>query len=143
MYLPSSQPSLAKDLKFYYKKCPDEILRPVIPVEIIYNSRRVIYEVLIDSGADKCIVDARVGKFLGIQIEEGKEEKVSGITGVEETYFTHSVFLKVGDVEYETTVGFLQGIAEMGYGVVGQIGFFDKFKVSFNYRNKSIFLKKF
>jgi len=39
-------------MKFRYKKYGSGILRPVIPIEIIYKDIAVPYEVLVDSGAD-------------------------------------------------------------------------------------------
>jgi len=48
-------------MKFKYKKYGPEILRSVIPVEILYEEYSVYYEVLIDSGADCCIFDAQIG----------------------------------------------------------------------------------
>jgi len=45
-------------MKFRYKKYGPSILRPIIPIEIVYKDKSVPYEVLIDSGADFCIFDA-------------------------------------------------------------------------------------
>lgn len=46
-------------MKFRYKKYGPGILRPIIPIEIIYQNRSVGYEVLVDSGADFCIFDSQ------------------------------------------------------------------------------------
>jgi len=43
----------------------------------------------------------------------------------------------------ETDVGFMPNLGGniVSYGIVGQKGFFDKFKVTFDYKNKEIELK--
>jgi hypothetical protein len=83
-------------MKFKYKQYGPGILRPVIPIEINYKSHSVPYEVLVDSGADACIFDAQIGELLGITIKNGEPRKVAGVTGVVETYYIHTVSIKVG-----------------------------------------------
>jgi len=51
-------------MKFRDKKYRPGVLKPVIPIEIIYKEKSVPYEVLIDSGADFCIFDAQIGEIL-------------------------------------------------------------------------------
>jgi len=119
-------------MKFRYKKYGQGILRPVIPVEIAHQDRSVPYEVLVDSGADFCIFDSQIGELLGIDITKGEKGEIWGITGAGETYYIHLVTLKVGGWDYDVKVGFLPNIAHLGYGVVGQKGFFDIFTVKFD-----------
>ncbi len=129
-------------MKFSYKKYGPAILRPVIPVSIEHQSRSISYEVLVDSGADFCIFDAQIGELLGIDVESGVVQKVGGITGDVQLYFLHTVTLRVGGWPYTTAVGFLPAIAKIGYGVVGQNGFFDRFIVTFDYDKEEIELKE-
>lgn len=63
-------------MKFKYKKYGPGILRPVIPIEILYKSRSVPYEVLVDSGADFCIFDAEIGELVGIDVASGEPQTV-------------------------------------------------------------------
>src|SRR3989338_7274928 len=129
-------------MKFKYKKFAPGILRPVIPVEIIYKDRAVPLEVLVDSGADICIFDAQIGEILGIDIANGEKQAVCGITGEVEYYYIHPVAIKVGGWSHEILAGFLPNIARMGYGVVGQKGFFDMFIVKFDLLKEEIDLKQ-
>lgn len=129
-------------MKFKYKKYGPGILRPVIPIEILYKSRSVPYEVLVDSGADFCIFDAEIGELVGIDVVSGEPQTVGGITGALETYYVHPVTLKVGGWPYSVKVGFLRNIARLGYGVVGQKGFFDTFVVKFDLLKEEIELKE-
>lgn len=129
-------------MKFQYKKYGPGVLRPVIPVEISYKDHSVPYEVLVDSGADFCIFDAEIGELLGIDIESGEPQTVGGITGAPEKYYVHVVTLKVGGWPYSLKVGFLRNIARLGYGVVGQKGFFDVFVVKFDLLKEEIEIKE-
>jgi len=128
-------------MKFRYKKYGPEILRPVIPIEIVYKNKSVPYEVLIDSGADFCIFDAQIGDILGIPIEEGQKFEVAGITGEKEPIYFHNLVIEIGGWDYNIKVAFLRKIGPYGYGVVGQKGFFDNFIVKFDLLKEEIELK--
>jgi len=128
-------------MKFRYKRYGAEVLRPVIPIGVKYKNHSIQYEVLVDSGADFCIFDAQVGEELGIDIKSGEKSVVSGITGIKEFYYIHTVALTVGGWDYDVKVGFLPNIAHLGYGVVGQRGFFDIFTVKFDLAKEEIELK--
>ena len=129
-------------MKFRYKKITDEILRPIIPIEIAYKNQRVRYEVLVDSGADSNIFDAEIGRILNIDIEKGGKKTVGGITGIPEDYYVYPVTINIGGWEYKTQAGFLPNIARLGYGIVGQKGFFDIFIVKFDLVKARIELKE-
>ena len=87
---------------------------------------------LVDSGSDTCIFDAQIAGILQIDLKKGREEKVVGITGGIESYYLHSVIIRVGGWPFRIEAGFLPRIASLGYGVVGQKGFFDIFIVKFD-----------
>lgn len=97
---------------------------------------------LVDSGADFCIFDAQIGELLGIEVEKGEPSEVWGITGVGEIYFLHEVTIRVGGWPHRIRAGFLPNIARLGYGVVGQRGFFDIFIVKFDLLKEEIELKE-
>lgn len=125
-------------MKFKYKNYGSGVLRPVIPVEIINKGIVLPYEVLVDSGADSCIFDAQIAEILGIDVFAGQKKTVWGITGVGADYYAHRLTVKVGGWSYEIEVGFLADIARLGYGVVGQKGFFDIFVVKFDLQKEEI-----
>lgn len=129
-------------MKFRYKKYAPGVLRPVIPIEVSYGSRSVPHEVLVDSGTDFCIFDAQIGELLGINIENGVPDQVGGITGTLETYYIHPIAIRVGGWSYNIKAGFLPNIARLGYGVVGQRGFFDMFTVKFDLLKEEVELKE-
>ncbi len=125
-------------MKFPYKKYGSGIVRPVIPIEVSYGNQSQSYEVLVDSGADMCIFSAQIGELIGIDIKRGKPFGVAGITGSVEEYYVYPVTITVGGWPYRIEVGFLPNLGRLGYGVVGQRGFFDLFTVKFDYQKGGI-----
>lgn len=129
-------------MKFKYKKYPYQILRPVIQVVLQNKDRSLGYEVLVDSGADFCILPYEVGEYLGIDIEKGEKREVFGVTGSKEPYYLHTLGIKVGGWPYSIEAGFLKNFHKAGYGIVGQKGFFDIFVVKFDLLKEEIEIKE-
>lgn len=139
-------------MKFPYFKFPLQqkspffgtaILKPIIPVELLYGSKKIRYGALIDSGADFCILDSEIGEYLGIDIRSGARETFGGIQergGAEA--FLHKIVLNIGGWDYTTTVGFSYDIAKHGFGILGQKGFFDMFAVTFDFLKEEVELKE-
>ena len=135
-------------MKFPYLKLPlkkqsdffgKSLLKPIIPVRVIYRDKSLRYAALIDSGADFCIFDAEIGENLGLNVRSGKKEQFGGIQeigGAEA--FLHEVVLNIGGWDYKTIISFSYDIAKWGYGILGQKGFFDIFKISFDYRKEEV-----
>lgn len=118
------------------------ILKPVIPVRLLYNNNSIDYSALIDSGADFCIFDAEIGEYLGIEIRSGAREFFGGIQEkAAAEVFLHQVSLNIGGWDYKTVVGFSYDIAKHGFGILGEKGFFDIFIVKFDYSKGEIELK--
>jgi hypothetical protein len=78
-------------MKFKYKKYHSKILRPVIPVVLDYKGNSIGYEVLVDSGADLSIFPSYVGEYIGIDVENGEERRMSGVTGQSEPFYVHKL----------------------------------------------------
>ena len=128
-------------MKFSYKKLAAGILRPIIPLEIRHGGNSIRYEALVDSGADMNIIPGELAEPLGIIAESGRKATVSGITGEGLPYYIHDVTIHIGGWPYEVEMGFMPEMPPFGYGVVGQRGFFEHFKITFNHRKAEIELK--
>ena len=130
-------------LSFNYKKLPNGLLRPLIRIEV--SSAKTVdgipCEVLVDSGADFCILKAEIGEILGLDIKSGQESPYRGINGTESVGYAHTVWLSVKDIWFSAKVVFSYEIPKGGHQVVGQVGFFDHFKVNFDYQKASIVLR--
>lgn len=130
-------------MKFKYVKY-GQILRPVIPIKVKNKNQEIGYYVLIDSGADICLFNAEIGEIIGLDIKKGKIKEVFGIGGKASFYYLHKIKIEVGGWEYEINAGFMPSISGnlgMPYGVVGQSGFFEYFKVIFDRTKEEIELK--
>jgi len=128
-------------MKFRYIKIPTRdprrkwISRPIIPVILSAQkgvvARSVNVDALLDSGADKCLFNAEIGEALGLELEKGERETFSGIEGGRLFVFIHEVYIQVAGIDRTTKVeaGFVRGLNISA--IVGQDGFFDSFRVSF------------
>lgn len=122
-------------MQFPYKKFKladgTELLKPIIPIGLLYKGKLIKYEALIDSGADFNIFNAEIGELLGIDVRSGKKMKFSGIAGQPFNVFLHNLTLKIGGWQYKIRAGFSYEISPYGFGILGQKGFFDLFRVKF------------
>jgi hypothetical protein len=96
---------------------------------------------LIDSGADYCVFHAEIGEQIGLQIESGKRLAFFGSSGQEQSAFFHEIKLEVGGHEISCFAGFSRELQSLPYGILGQEGFFDNFKIVFDYRKDKIELQ--
>ncbi len=131
-------------MKFNYKRYGPDILRPVIEIKVSANSESFKYHVLVDSGADICLFHSEVGEAIGLDIKKGKPNIVTGVGGKSSEYFLHKITIEVGGWPYEIEVGFLPNIGGRSapYGIVGQQGFFEFFKVIFDRKDEAIELRR-
>lgn len=119
------------------------ILKPIIPIAVLNGDIPIRYETLVDSGADFCIFDADIAEALEIDVMKGEKLEFAGIeksNKVAEAYL-HKINIVVGGHNYETIVGFSYDIAQHGHGVLGQEGFFNFFKVTFDLVKEEIELR--
>ena len=125
-------------MKFRYKKLGRGLIRPVMPITVSNGDESVRYEVLVDSGADMNLMNAEIAEIIGINIKSGRKGSVRGVTGQPEAYYTHKVSITVGGHTCEVDVSFAERVGNEGYGILGQKGFFDLFKVKFDYSKEEI-----
>lgn len=117
------------------------LLRPV--VDIILRKKdggEIGYSALIDSGADYCLFHGSIGEQLGLNVKKGKPLNFYGTGGKNQTAYFHEVTYSIARTSVTTMVGFCYGITSLNVGLLGQNGFFDKFRVSFDLENKLITL---
>ena len=122
-------------MRFPYKKFKladgIELFKPIIPIGLLFNGKQIRYEALIDSGADFNIFNAEIGEIIGINIRDGKKVQFSGIAGEPFEVYLHGLTLEVGGWQYKIVAGFSYEISPYGFGILGQKGFFDLFRVKF------------
>jgi len=114
--------------------------RPIIPVTLRYNKIEFNYLALLDSGADFNIFHADVAKILKIDLSKQKNfMEFSGIKqGAKGKGYFFSIDVGANDQFKNTTVIFSNDISQDGYGILGQQGFFNNYKINFDYSKHEI-----
>lgn len=133
-------------MKYQYKKYGktdkgELIIRPIIPITLHYGDRSIRYEVLVDSGADMCVFDAEIAHLLGIDLTSGQSDTFSGVTGIKSNSYNHAIKIEVGGHIFDSVAAFAPGISRFGHGIVGQAGFFEFLKITFDHTEREIDLK--
>lgn len=107
----------------------------------MFDKKSIEYGVLIDSGADFCIFHTEMAEILGIPVEKGKKITFYGTGGTPQTAYFHDVEIEIAGWPMELYCGFSYDMKSLPYGILGQTGFFDRFKIEFDYQAKRIELK--
>lgn len=138
--------------QFYYTKFPildsrgkkiSEVARPIIEIIIKYSHSEMIGPIaaLIDSGADYNLFPSYICPALGINLKSGQKSSVIGVNGdkiITYRHFDIRIFVE-GDA-VDTFIDFSDFYHEIP--ILGQQGFFDKFKsIKFNRVKEEIILE--
>lgn len=115
---------------FDYQELSSGISRPIIPIRLRYQKIFVILEAIIDSGADWCIFDAGLLDILELPL--GSQTKFLGAGKEPLQGFKSKVNLTIAGKDFKTEVLFSPDLGRHSYGILGQKGFFDNFKVCFD-----------
>lgn len=125
---------------FSYKEITPHISRPIIPLILKTSGMFILYEGLVDSGADYSIFSLEIAQKLGIKLSNKKEAHFLGVGKDEVKGFFSAVELRIGDVSYQAKVIFAE-ISDFGHGILEQKGFFDHFDVRLSYQKQMIELE--
>jgi len=101
----------------------------------------VRYEVLVDSGADICIFDLEMAELIGLDVEKGDKVFFAGVTGTQRVAYVHDIKINVGGHTLKTRAAFA-ALPAQGHGFVGQRGFFEFFRVIFDYQKTRVELRE-
>jgi hypothetical protein len=91
---------------------------------------------LVDSGADMCCFPEGFAKELGIDKNLLPQREIAGAYGEPETVHFGMVPIDLGFASYKTVIGFHKS----DFAVLGQLGFFDHFKVAFDTANRQFII---
>jgi hypothetical protein len=129
-------------VKFNYIRYSEKILRPIIPIAVHHDAAVADYTVLIDSGADLSVFAYELGEYLGIDVPSGVAGTFVGVAGQPEKFYIHPIKLEVGSRAITVEAGFAKSMDQKPYGIVGQQGFFDQFRVAFDLQAEVIELQR-
>ena len=116
------------------------VYRPVIPIKLSMDKASIIFDALIDSGADECTFPGWIAETLGHDIYNGEKRIFSGIGGSVLAY-SHKTHLRVEDAGFLTKVYYSHEWDDMPFGLLGQVSFFSHFDIRFNYNEKVVVLQ--
>ena len=138
--------------KFYYTKLPildsrgkkvGEVARPIIEIIIKYGHSEMLGPIaaLIDSGADYNLFPSYMCQSLGINLKSGQKSSVRGVSGDKIITYRHlDIRIFVEGDSFSTFIDFSDFYNEIP--ILGQQGFFDKFKsVNFSRSKEEIILE--
>ena len=118
--------------------------RPMIPVVLSHGEQATEVYAIIDSGADTTIFSDEIAQLLGLRVRDGIRETFVGTSGRPQVVHYHDLTIgfRSGEAEkaYEARVGFSRLPADVA-GLLGQIGFLDRFSVTLNQPRQEITLR--
>jgi hypothetical protein len=119
-----------------------QVHRPIVRLDLVNGPNRLPCYAIVDSGADHCIFPLSFGIALGFDPLTTIPVTAAGIGNSAVATFNWTVTLDFGGV-FVTRVfaGFSDGVNAIGFGLLGQLGFFDQVNVAMNYRKKEFFIE--
>lgn len=132
-------------ISFKYKtvKRPtgNEVKTPSIPI-FLSGKDKIDTIALLDSGADISAMPKDMAEILGLDLS-GKRSSAYGIGGKTETVDTTvGITIKKGHEKYSFTMPIKVILGEYDFPVLlGRVGFFEKFIISFNQVDEKVSLK--
>lgn len=134
-------------LSFRYKrvKRPDgEVKSPSIPVTLSGKATKFEFVVLLDSGADISAIPKAVAELLGLDMS-GNTEDIEGINGkvpaVQSTMHLELSGRSHEQYSFDIPVKVILTEHDMPV-LLGRVGFFDKFVITFDQINERVMLKR-
>ncbi len=118
------------------------VYKPLIKVRLNYAKTHKItlpVTALIDSGADVCFCSDFIAAWLGVQLDKIKEEEeFTAANG--KTFKTKPAVIKliIDNISYDCRFYFTDVLPRHTPIILGQIGFFDRFKITFNAKKEVI-----
>lgn len=133
-----------KRFSFPYKKEPSSIFgyvyRPVVEMHLRTREGEWFkISSYADSGADITILPRSVCKILGLRLQDGQENVVTGVSGEEIKIFIHKITVRIGDEEIEIRAGFAER-EDIPY-LLGRTDILNRFNILFE-SDKVVFIKK-
>lgn len=109
------------------------IKRPALILTLKNGQDRLTCHALVDSGADHCIFPRSFMQRLGMDPLTAPVDMTSGVGSTNVPTHYCNVTLDLGVINFQVYAGFTTGLDQFGIGLLGQDGFFDKFKITFDH----------
>jgi len=97
-----------------------------------------------DSGADYTIVSNEIAPLLGLDLRAGEKTSFCGTSGQQQDAYVHRLDIVIQNagnlVRYAADIAFAR-LPRSVAGLLGRVGFFDRFVVTFNQPKNQITLR--
>jgi len=118
------------------------VRRPVLSLTLVNGKNRLSCRAIVDSGADHCIFPRAFMQPLGLDPLTSPVEGTSGVGSTNiPTHFSKIVIDLQGAVQIPVYAGFTPGMDQLGIGLLGQAGFFEAFRITFDYVSRLYYLE--
>ena len=124
-------------MKFPYLEASRGIFAPMVNLEIWASGRWVVCEAYIDSGATYSIFHADIAEQLGLDYKKGRRILVKVGDGGLIPVYLHKLPVKFANVKFNAPLGFSENLG-VGFNLLGRIGFFDRFRICFDDKNRVV-----
>jgi hypothetical protein len=118
--------------------------RPLLAILLEKNAKQIMTYALVDSGADTCIFPASIATQLGITIPNPNAYVFSGSSDVPQIAYFETVKATIWNSDaadsplvFELYAGFCDTLEHTGIGLLGQDGFFSRFRLTFDRQGNS------
>ncbi len=115
------------------------LVDPTVAVDVKTPGGYARLDFLIDSGADFTILPASLAKPLGVDIGSARKLRITGIACVPVDASVATLTLRIGDFEFDAPCLFSP--IDDAPLVLGRLGFFSRFNITFDNRRKKIVLE--
>ena len=141
MKIPYSDLRVKPDAAFPNRTSLD---RPIVALLLNRGERNVIAYATVDSGADNCVFPASIGIALGVDIPNPRSSLFSGSRDERQIAYYEEIQATILPMEsaeigadqepisFPLYAGFCETLEHVGMGLLGQEGFFSRFKVNFH-----------
>lgn len=111
---------------------------PIVPVKFKHSSGEwTEFRAYVDSGASYSIFHAEIADILELNLEDGEKNYVTVGDGSLIPVYSHQVTVQIAEKEFYATIGFSRKLG-IGFNILGRKDVFEKFKVCFNEKEKSL-----
>ena len=138
-------------MEFAYTKIPStdgyhsHFLEPIIDLKLYRGAAFIPLKGLIDTGADRTLIHTDIADGLYIDYKKGKKTSIRGISGGNiPVYMLNNLELEIlgmANSKIKMSIGFTP--ASHISVLLGQWGFLENYKVSFEQKNEKFFIESY
>ncbi len=112
---------------------------PLIPIKLYYGDKNVKTYALLDSGSTLSVFRNEITEDLGIEIHSGQERMLQSASSLIKV-FIHPLTVEINKERFGMNTGFSSDLVT-SFNISGRKGFFERFRVTFDERQKKIVME--